>query len=250
MLRWLIGQQILHAYVVTRPEQAAEYSVLVEELGLGVDVLPIGEPGIANTRNAILEHAGENKLCMVDDDLEFLIRRDDHAWRLRGATYEEIKSMFQEIDEFLSMYTHVAVSMREGNNWVTDDNKLIGRGIRLVAYNGVALSKLGVEFRPEVEGREDLDITLQLLRAGHPNLILHNYAQGQRGSNTTGGLSGTEARQEEEMKRTAEKLAELHPNFVKAVQKTTKTAWGGQPRWDVNIQWKKAFESAEGVKVS
>jgi hypothetical protein len=48
------------------------------------------------------------------------------------------------------------------------------------------------------------------------------------------------------MESSAKGLAELHPGFVKVVRKETKGAWGGGERVDVQIQWKKAWESSRG----
>jgi hypothetical protein len=36
----------------------------------------------------------------------------------------------------------------------------------------------------------------------------------------------------------------LHSPFVKVVEKTTKTSWGGQTRTDVIVKWKAAYDSA------
>ena len=45
------------------------------------------------------------------------------------------------------------------------------------------------------------------------------------------------------MDRCSNELAALHPDFVKVVEKYTKTSWGGGIRTDVRIAWKKAYES-------
>jgi len=42
--------------------------------------------------------------------------------------------------------------------------------------------------------------------------------------------------------RAARALKERFPDFVTLVKKKTKTAWEGQERTDVIIQWKKAYE--------
>ena len=93
-----------------------------------------------------------------------------------------------------------------------------------------------------LEVMEDFDVALRLLRAGHDNVILNNWANNQAGSGKEGGCS--HFRTPELHAACASKLASLHPGFVKVVQKTTKGAWGGGTRTDVNIAWKKARAAA------
>lgn len=41
-------------------------------------------------------------------------------------------------------------------------------------------------------------------------------------------------------------MATLHPTCVRVVEKITKTAWDGELRKDVRVEWKKAFK--EGLE--
>lgn len=93
----------------------------------------------------------------------------------------------------------------------------------------------GVQWR--LEGMEDLDITLQLLRHEYKNHVSYHYAQGQaRGSQTEGGCSSY--RDRPFMERCAYALAEPHPRFGRIVKRQTKCArWGGE-RTDVTVLWK------------
>jgi hypothetical protein len=68
--------------------------------------------------------------------------------------------------------------------------------------------------------------------------------QNQAGSNLAGGCSTY--RTMESQSKAAHALKERFPEFVNIVQKQTKTAWGGQAREDVIIQWKAAY--AEGLR--
>ena len=85
---------------------------------------------------------------------------------------------------------------------------------------------------------------MNILRKGGNNRVIYSYAQGQKGSDTAGGLKGSDARLDQELERTAKLLESLHPGFVKARIKKTKTSWGGKTRWDVICYWKKAYASA------
>jgi len=234
--------------VVVQPQELEGYQALIARLELKYAdfmVLPEGLKGIARTRDYIMKTASHKHICMIDDDLQFLIRRGEGVY-LRGATDDEISDMFGLLDKWLNEHAHCAISMREGNNRVTEPFVHTGRGIRIVAYDRELVNKLGCRFREEVDTKEDLDMTLQLLRKGYPNRISFFYAQGQTSSNSPGGLS--EYRDEERNRIASEALHALHPEFVRVVKKETKTAWGGGERTDVSIQWKKALMSSGVTK--
>ena len=90
---------------------------------------------------------------------------------------------------------------------------------------------------------EDFDTTLQLLRKGHRNAVIHYYAQGHTDSQAPGGCS---------IYRTAEthdtvcrQLQQLHPEFVSLRTKTNRSDQNGfGTRTEVTIQWKRAYESS------
>jgi hypothetical protein len=89
--------------------------------------------------------------------------------------------------------------------------------------------------------QEDFNMTLNLLRRGYKNLMLHRWVHNQAGG--SGAVGGCNTyRKLEERDKTIYRLAELHPGLVQVVEKQTKTAWGGQKRLDVVVQWKKAYE--------
>ncbi len=203
----------LPVYVVVRAGQCAQYSLLVNQLKLTkAVVLPIGLVGVMHTRNAILEHAGSGHVCILDDDINFLIRRHDHAYHLRAQTDREVKLMFQYIDDHLTNFAHVGISGREGNNRVLDDSVFNTRAIRLVGFDLDILNSHHIRYR--LHNREDFDITLRLLRLGFSNCVSYKYAQGQRGSGTKGGMCGSPEREPEAMAKNAHELAALHPGFT------------------------------------
>jgi hypothetical protein len=88
-----------------------------------------------------------------------------------------------------------------------------------------------------IETREDMDLTLQLLRKGFPNAVWHTTVNDQRKFNAPGGAS---------IKRTIEssnadayKLAQLHPGYVSTVERPYKAS---VPRIEVVCQWQKALQ--------
>lgn len=198
--------------------------------------------GISDKCQWVIDTFGP-KVCMLDDDLVFATRRDDDATKFRESTPGELEALFKDIEWMLGDYAHVGVSAREGANRNTELVLYNGRMTRVLAYNVPEIRKCGVRF-DRLKVMQDFDMTLQLLRAGRSNAILNTFVHNQNGSNTEGGCSLF--RTEEVQTEAANMLAELHPGFVKVVQKHTKTAWGGKERTDVIIQWKKAYESAQG----
>lgn len=236
----------LPVFVVVRPEELERYEQLLTNIGLRQwTILPFGQEGVMLTRNAILDHATgikENRIFILDDDINFLRRKDDHAWKLRGATDEEVIEMFNELTEALTDYAHVGVSGREGNNRVLDDWVENTRIIRFIGLRMDVLNKHGIRYR--LHNREDFDLTLRLLSLGCKNRVYYKYAQGQKESGMAGGLSGSPVREPEAMAANAHELADLHPGLVKVVQKKTKTSFGGGTRTDVICYWKKAYERA------
>jgi hypothetical protein len=242
-----------HVAVFVREEEREHYESLLVQHGHALHWKIVGIPtgtvdGIATTRNFILDWArGEQhkKVCMVDDDLHFIQRGllPDNDVHLRPC--EDVSKMFDWLSDALEKYAHAAVSMREGNNRLPGLGAYMeaSRGIRVVAYNLPDLENEKIRFRPEVEGREDLDMTLQLLRRGLPNCVTYHWAQGQKSAQAPGGLS--DARNLENIHSSAEKLAELHPGLVKLRSKTNKSGGLAGERTEVTIYWKKAL--LEGI---
>ena len=205
-----------------------------------VVVLPGDIDRLSPTRQWILENAESNKFVMMDDDLTFAFRTFSSGTKLHKAELDNVAVMFHEIETALDHHIHVGVSAREGNNRVKADFKEIARMMRLLAYDKQKVLDTGAKF-DRIDTKQDFDMTLQLLRKGYKNLVFYKYAHNQSGSNARGGCSVY--RNPEMMDRCSNELAALHPDFVKVVEKYTKTSWGVGIRTDVRIAWKKAYES-------
>lgn len=236
-----------------RQEEYDAYAMMLARLGRSQDRLvsiPDGAvSNISQTRNLILTWARMNdqdKVVMVDDDLHFITRGKipDDDVHLRECDMYDAEMLARWFDDSLDKYAHAAVSMREGNNRVPGLGAQVEctRGIRMVGYNLPVLLHYDVKFRPEVDGREDLDMTLQLLGRGLPNVVTYHWAQGQKVANAPGGLS--EYRDVAHSDASAKKLAELHPGFVTLRLKNATSAGEFGQRLETTIAWKKKLESA------
>lgn len=211
----------------------------------GVVVLPPHIQTIAPARQFIMDLAHKqriDKLVMLDDDLRFDTRRMDDKGKFVVSTDEDVIRLFKRIEKELDKYAHVGVLSREGGNRVPSATVQCTRMMRVLAYNVGVYHENKIKF-DRLPLAEDFDVTLQLLRKGFPNLVLCEWVNGQGTSGAKGGCS--HFRTIDLHNENAKKLAALHPEFIKVVEKQTKSAWGGQARLDVVVAWKKAYASSQ-----
>jgi hypothetical protein len=197
---------------------------------------------IAATRQWIMEQASDNHVVMMDDDLTFAVRRTDDPTRFRDPEPGEISRMLYKLNSLLDDYAHAGIATREGGNRNTDRLMHATRAPRVIGYDREIFFTECVDFRNSFT-MDDFEATLHLLTRGFSNAILNEYVQNQKGSGTAGGASAY--RDLAMCKASAELLQSRYPDFVKTVEKTTKTAWGGATRTDVIVQWKKALKWGE-----
>lgn len=200
---------------------------------------------IAQKRKWIMEllHGrGVERCLMLDDDL-FFYKRYWHAtamngnggWRLLDADHDTTNHWFDQLATRLSPDSpHGGFGPRQGNQnfpsgWLEGGRMMLALGYHVPTV--VSKAEWG-----RIETREDMDISLQLLRQGLPNMITHEFCVGQKTYNAPGGCTGQ--RTTESSDADAFKLAELHPGLVRVVDKEYK----GHPRKEVVVQWRKALE--------
>lgn len=210
-------------------------------------VLPKHIERISPTREHLLYTVMKDggKFVMLDDDLRFDTRRTDDPEKFLAGTDKDILAMFKAIEKTLDKYAHVGILSREGGNRTTAPTKECTRMTRVLAYDASVLLKEKVSFN-RLPLQQDFDMTLQLLRKGYKNCVLCAWVHNQNGSNAKGGCSSF--RTIDMLNHNARELAALHAPFVKVVEKHTKTAWGGQSRMDVVVQWKQAYQSSQSTK--
>lgn len=203
--------------------------------------------GIAEKRLQMGQHARVDRchhFMMIDDDVDFLVRRSESDFRLRPQTSDETIEMFTYISSLMTHqnFSHVGVSGREGNNRAGNGPRstllmVNTRAMRMVCWNTDDF--LAAE-HCRVMVMEDFDVSLQALRRGRGNAVTYWYANGQKMTNAPGGCSlwRTHAVHEESARR----LAELHPGLVSLRTKSNKTDRGGfGTRTEVTVQWKRAL---------
>jgi len=207
---------------------------------LRVEAQPDPDCTIAQKRRWIMEEwhrRGVEKIMMLDDDLRFATRISDTDWHLKEIRGTELQYEFERLSNMLSRECpHVGFGPRQGNNtleevgWKSPGRMVYSLGFYLPVV--IAECELG-----RIETREDMDLTLQLLRKGYPNAIWHTTVNDQRKFDAPGGA--TNERPIERSNADAEFLARLHPGYVSTVQKDYKAS---VPRIEVICQWQKALE--------
>lgn len=210
------------------------------EAGVPVgNIVAIKVKGIGPTRRWIID-AAVSKVLMLDDDLDFFVRRADDRTKLLKASPRDVDNMLKAASAALDKYVHIGIATREGANRNVAPIIENVRLLRALGYRADVLREHKVRF-DRIPVMEDFDVALQLLRLGYPSACVNTWAQDQPGSNTEGGCSlyRTSAVQAQG----AEGLKALHPDFVTVVEKPPLKSggWDGLPRKDVRIAWKKAY---------
>lgn len=235
-------------YIVVRTEELEIYTRTLAKHRRHREmtkILAFDTNGISNKRLQIAQYCVKHNIdnfIMMDDDLLFYRRLDPSTTKLIPASHDDMNSMVTAMRRGLTNFSHVGISIRGGNNQggVGSADMLVEqntRCIRAVAFRTKDYADCDID---RINGMEDLDVSLQLLRKGKKNLNLFWWAQDQGMTNAPGGCS--EWRTQEYHTNNAKKLAELHSPFVKIVEKNNITGGDFGKRTEVRIQWKAAYE--------
>lgn len=243
-------RDLKNVHLVVQGKQEKEYCKVAEQFGVDLIVLPPSIKTLSPTRQWILD--GETKpFAMMDDDLLFFERRKDDPTKFLKITGSKVFEMFHDLfDRMLcGGFPHGGILAREGGNRIVGkDNVFNTRMMRVLAYEPRTVRKVGARL-DRLPTKQDFDMTLQLLRAGYSNLLMADYVQGQYNEGCSNAPGGCSVYRTPKMNaESSERLAKLHPGFVKVVEKKASTSWGGEPRIDVVVSWKKAYESSGAAK--
>lgn len=220
---------------------------------------------ICETRAWIFKHAhrkGYDKIMMMDDDLVFSLRekgpvslrgvhsdKADEEWariKKKHPEYARLTTLqpgddrvgiiMRNIEMILDKYRHAGISERYFNNlkgpeWIANTKLLHALAFHVPTV--MAHCELGW-----TKWYEDVDYTVQLLRAGYENALLCWAAVNEgRGWNAPGGCSSY--RTEEDSKPYAYALANKYPGIVRVWEKKDKVT--GEIQYRHVINWKKAI---------
>lgn len=225
--------------------EVEEYTRALESVSLGgVSIESMEYSTIGEKRQMMAGRAlelGYRKVFMVDDDINFLVRRAPDNWQLRYTEADETLQMYNIVSRLLENYSQVSLGAREGNNRLglggPADVVECTRGMRANAFWTEEFLELE---HGRVDVMEDFDITLQLLRQGRPTAVTKYWATGQKATNTAGGCSVW--RTHEIHERSVSRLADLHPGLVRLRQKNNKGGGEFGTRTEATISWKEAYK--------
>jgi len=212
--------------------------------------------GIADVRQKCLDWArskGFRRILMLDDGCYFYRRDGFKAGKpqYRGMeTTQDWKDLFAKLTSLLMYHPQVGISAKQGNQLVRADFKVAGRCFTAYGLDVELLHQLSVRFDGmyradrRIKLYEDYYLTLSLLTKGVPNAVLHTFCINAQHGRSGGNFA---VRNNDTQKLCAERLAKTFPGYVKVHQKPTKAfklAGSDTHRWDVTIQWKRAFSDS------
>jgi hypothetical protein len=241
-------------------EDKRELRRLAKPRGARVLVQPRHIKTIAQKRAWLIATTPHTRILMLDDDLRFCHREYDENYDgdmvVVATPYtkrdEHVNKALCWLEKLLKKYAHAGLWPRQGNNrrpeqGVYHNSRIMyALGMYVPIVRRVCCGKRckGEEHEGcnlgRIEHREDMDYTLQLLRAGYPNRVILDHMLQHSYANKGGA---TEERTIKASNRDAVKLAELHPGLVRVVKKEYSQSI---PRKEVVVQWRKAFESSKG----
>lgn len=199
------------------------------------DIFSIGQK-----RQWIVERAkteGIERVVMLDDDLRFAVRRVDDPGLFRKAEDEDILGAFAELAAILDAeLPHAGFSARGagiGNSAKKGGWQLGKRMMYVLGYHVETVLNNAIFGR--IDTHEDMDICLQLLSAGFPNMVNFSFVVDQK-FGSPGGCS--DERTIEKSNADCEKLQSFHPEYVRVEEKTYIAS---TPRKEVVCSWQKAM---------
>lgn len=205
--------------------------------GVRIVAQPDDLVGIARKRRWIMENlaAEDGRVIMLDDDLTFSNYRiaEDGKVKLPRATPQQMTEMFTELWEKITPdVPHAGFGPRQGASFKKPGWE-VGRMLCVLGYHTptvLAHAELG-----RIETKEDMDVTLQLLRAGYPNAVTNAFVADQSWG-SPGGCSTW--RTVESSNADSVRLAELHPGYVRVLTKE----YNKVTRLEVVVSWQKAYK--------
>lgn len=249
-LAWIPKSYHKDTIIVVRDEEFGKYmnQMMKDSTYATVGILGVPATGIGDKRQMILEHCVKKEykyFTMMDDDLQFFRRKDPSTTNLIPATEDDMVQMLVAMQRGLARYSHVGVSARQGNNaaGIGSADVIREQNVRVMRAVAFRTKEYASIEHNRINGIEDFDATLQLLRKGHSNLNLYWWAQDQQQTNAPGGCSvwRTKKYHEDNVRR----LKELHSDFVTLVPKENKTGGDFGTRLEVRVQWKEAWKEGQ-----
>jgi hypothetical protein len=235
--------------------QAHEYDEMKSIYGNQVISLPSHIKTLAPTRMWIQKYFNNDRYWVFDDDLDFFIKDyvndGTRKWASVEMTDKDFDDMIDHAHDFMNKgYSHGGCA----SNWIMPvpprkDGSMYPfrfnfRQCTNCFFDGPNLPTINWD---RCQATEDMDGTLQYLTRGIPNVIFMRHRVSCKETNAAGGCS--EYRTVEYHNESQRKFQELWPDFVKLKEKEVPSGpWKGEIKLNVEVAWKKAYNSAEKMK--
>lgn len=230
-------------YVVVRYEEFDAYNDADEDRDFQFLVMPKHfKGGISETRQWIADQADGTKLIMLDDDITGINLKPISKvfGGVRKASNGEFTKCFDQLLFWLNGdYGHVSftdrVSSARPSKWPWYDN---GRISQTLFYNRVDIEAAGARF-DRVPLMQDLDMNLQLLRAGYRSRTSTRWSFNHRPEDAPGGCALF--RTDDLKQQAGRRMMELHPGITELKEKEKY----GRTYYYMKTHWKNAFGEPE-----
>ena len=232
--------------------QAHEYDEMYELYGDKVLKLPEHITKIAPTREWIFNKFKDTRHMVFDDDLYPCVKEPNYniteesptKWLTRYFTDQDFDDAFAQVVEWMDQgYPfggfQSAWVVPDVRNWPCKEN------VRMMTnwyFDGPQIPR-DIEWN-RVDSGSDLDVNLQLLTRGYPNMVSTKYVVRCEATQAKGGCAVW--RDLEMLNRCQLELRDMWPEFITAKETDINHgAWKGEKKISLHIMHKKAYQSSQ-----
>ena len=207
--------------------------------------------GIHNVRQWIMSNIAAECIIMLDDYMKFRHRepKPEGGHRLVYSDKENVGKAMDWLEDAVMWRGFLQAGL--GQDYMSQmrkEEELISVVIAAHAYHVERYRKNHFRF-DRVEYHEDVDVTLQILRKGLPNIVCNKYVRVQPSQQADGGCS--EYRDVNNWNRATKKLLYYHKNYLRErwlpMDKEKAEDWRGEEGQECGhpiVLAKKAYKEA------
>ena len=221
-----------HTFLVCPPEEHGKHTH---------QTISCPENGIHKVRQWIMENVEAKAIIQLDDDMKFRVRRADGS--LVRASPNDVGHAMDWLFDSVTWRGFVQAGL--GDHYMSNQQpkeKLCTTVIAAHCYNAKKYRELGLRF-DRVAYHEDVDVSLQVLRRGLPNIVSHQWVRVQPEQQGDGGCSVY--RDVDHWNKVTRQLKALHPEYVRhrwrEITGEEAEKWKGNVRGSPVIMAKKAY---------
>jgi hypothetical protein len=227
-----------NAYIFVEPQELHTYQFTYPNLMI-IDIMQTNQ-GITFVRNLIRRFAEEYEMpsyWMMDDDVQdFYFRKGQRMVRADMIpVLHAAETVFVEQGAWLAALEYQQLA------WSATRPFIVDSFAEVCGWNNTKLTH-GLRYRPEVEGKEDRDFAMQIIKQGGKTIrsTLHAFAAPKNGSNA-GGLKEIFYDIQDREEACVDALVKLWPGVVTKIRKE-------DGRVDARINWKDIKSGQQSIQ--